>query len=286
MPSFEELGIDRLRSALSFLEREPLRNLRIIWALRRWGLFNLGLPEQGRYLTCGDSGGITGLIFLNNLGLLRWEAGGGNATRLVECAVSAWGEPEALAGPEKDVEAVLKHLDALAGRVEHVEKERSLYLRDGDLRPVPGPARIACEDDLEDLVELEREMQRELLGSRAAGWVIRSQLRRAVEDGVASVVRWKGKAVAKAEMDACTPGANELGGVYTLPRYRRRGLASSACSLICQASLAGGRTVRLETQRENEAALSFYTRLGFRELWPHLFVRIITDDRQSASRKR
>ncbi|MFW6113650.1 MAG: GNAT family N-acetyltransferase [Actinomycetota bacterium] len=274
MFSIEELGINEVKAALTFLEREPVRNLRIIWALRRWGLFNLGLPEQGRCLASGDSGRIKGLLFINNQGLWRWSADRDTSLRLIESAVNVWGEPEALAGPEDEVEAVLEYLGALPGCIEHAEREISLILVAGNFSPVSGRARKAGEDDLPDLVKLEKGLQEELLGCRSAEWVIRSHMRRTIEDDASSLVRWNGKAVAKAAMEAQTPGADELGGVYTLPGYRRRGFASSACSLLCRLSLSEGKKIRLETQRDNAAALDFYRRLGFHELFNHLFIRL------------
>jgi len=273
LPGFEELGPGREGQALSFLESDPVRNLRIIWALRRWGLFNIGLPEQGRCLAYEKGGRIDGLLFSDNLGMWRPAASGDVAVEIAEGALSAWGGPDALAGTEAEVEELLCRVKALAGAIEHIERETSLLLIPGDFHPVVGEARMASEDDLEDLVDLERELQVELLGSCAATWVIRSQMRRAVEEGTAALVRYGGEAVSKAAMEAVTPGADELGGVFTRPDYRRRGFASAACSLVCALSLAGGKKVRLETQRENRAALCFYRRLGFRELWPHIVVR-------------
>jgi ribosomal protein S18 acetylase RimI-like enzyme len=269
----EELGIGQERGALDFLDRDPVRNLRIIWALRRWGLLDLGLAEQGRYLTARGSEGILGILFLNNHGMMRLAARGEVARALAERALSLWGIPHVLAGPEEEVEGLLSVVDELAHAVEHREEEISLTLSARDFIPYWGRAEPAGEDDLDDLVGLERMLHVELLGSCAEGWILRSQLRRSLEEASAALVRWDGRAAAKAEIEATTPLADELGGVYTVPELRRRGFAAAACSLVCRASLEGGKMVRLETQRDNAAAAGLYARLGFRELWPHLAVR-------------
>ncbi len=270
---YEELGYGQEEEALAFLGCDPVRHLRIIWALRNWGLFNLGMPEQGHYLAARGERGIEGILFLGNLGLWRLAARGDTARGLAEEALGRWGIPEVLAGTEDEVESLLHGVDALAKRIAYREREVSLALNADDFRPRPGGARLAREEDIGDLVELEGMMQEELMGSRAAAWVIRSQITRAVERGLAALVEREGKVVAKAAIEASTPGADELGGVYAVPAWRRRGLASAACTLLCESSLARGKKVRLETQRDNRAARRFYDGLGFRLLWPHLAVR-------------
>jgi len=124
----EELEFGQEREALAFLEREPVRNLRMVWALRRWGLFNLGLAEQGRYLAARGREGIRGMLMLNNQGMLRVAARGDVARELVERALSSWGIPEVLAGPEEEIEEILGAVKELMEAVEHREEEVSLAL--------------------------------------------------------------------------------------------------------------------------------------------------------------
>ncbi len=268
-----ELELGRMVEALEFLERDAFGNLRMVWALRRWGLFDMGLAEQGRYLAARDGDVLAGILFHNNLGVWRVAAPRAVARGLAERALELWGPPSLLAGPEEEVDGLLDALPELRHRVEHREEEVTMALYPPAALPDHAPAVPAREEDLDDLVRLESMLHRELLGSDAEEWVLRSQMLRAVDEGAAAVVRSEGMAVAKAEMEAMTPGADELGGVYVVPGYRRRGFALSACALVCSSSLGKGRAVRLETQRDNEAAIALYRKLGFTVRGPHLAVR-------------
>lgn len=270
----EELELGCELEVLGFLERDSFGNLRIIWALRRWGLFDMGLAEQGRYLVARVGREVRGVLFHNNLGIWRLAAPAEVARELAERALGLWGSPALLAGPQEGVDALLAALPELRDRVEHREEEVTMALpRDAGLAE-DGVALKAGEEDLDDLVRLEGMLHRELLGGVPEDWVLRSQMLRAVEEEAAAVVRVEGRAVAKAEMEAITPGADELGGVYVMPGFRRRGYALSACALVCAGSLRKGKEVRLETQRDNAAAIGLYRKLGFTAHGPHLAVRL------------
>ena len=286
------------RELLAFLERDPVANLRLVWAVRRWGLFNLGLAEQGAFLAARHGGRIRGVLFRDNLGIWRLAAGEEEAGILARAALDLWGPPEAVAGKGEEVEYLLAGFPELSRRVRRREEEVTLVLERGRFAPrgselvrVAGEedlwwrrtsggtcsprselVRVAGEEDLDSLVRLERAFQLEYLGSVSRDWEIRLRMLRLAEAGAAAIALWEGRVAAKAEMEAVTPRADELGGVYTLPDYRRRGLAAAACSLLCGRSLARGKVVRLEARRDNYAALSLYRGLGFRDLWPHVVV--------------
>ncbi len=268
---FEELRPGQEREALDFLERDAVKNLRMVYALRRWGLFNLGLAEQGRFLAARSEGLIRGLLFRDNLGLWRLAAEESLVSGLVRAALDIWGPPRAMAGRRTEVEGVLAEFRELSGSVRRREEEITLLLRMEDFAP-RGPERAeeAREEDVESLVKLEMSFQLEYLGAVSRDWEIRLRTLRLVESRALALARGEGRPVAKAEMEAMTPLADELGGVYTLPEFRRRGLAAAVCSLLCARSLSLGKVVRLEARADNVPALSLYRGLGFKELWPHL----------------
>ncbi len=273
----EELVPGDEEELLVFLEGEAVKNLRLVWAVRRWGLFNLGLAEQGSFLAVRSGGEMRGVLFRDNQGLWRIAAEGEWAVELVRATLDGWGMPEALAGRRDEVESLLGRFRELGEAVARREEEVALVLAAEDFVPRGRErAEQAEAEDLEALVGLERALQWDLLGNVSKEWAVRLQMLRLVEEGASAVVRDGGRVVAKAELEAMTPLADELGGVYTSPDYRRRGYAAAACSLLCSRSLSRGRTVRLETRSDNFAAITLYRGLGFRELWPHLVVSFRT----------
>ncbi len=259
---------------LEFLERDPLRNLRIVYPLRRYGLLNLGFPEQGLCLVLSKKGEVGGVLFWDNLGLVRWSAPRIEAEALMEAALERWGCPQALAGEEGEVAHLLDRFPELRREVEHVEEEVSMILEPHAFRGPDGGAELARGEDLREWMELEREMQVEILGRAASARVLRREARLLLGEGRAFLVREDGKAVSKAALEAVTPAADELGGVYTRKSHRGRGYALSACGAACASSLSRGKRVRLETQRDNLPAISLYRRLGFVTMWNHLVVRL------------
>lgn len=266
---------------LAFLEREPVRNLRIVYPLRRYGFLNLGLPEQGSYLVLRRGGAVRGVLFRDNLGLVRWYAAKQEAEVLMEGALERWGMPLALAGEEGETVYLVDRFPELQERVEHWEEELSMVLEPTAFRGPEDGADRAGEGDLLDWIELEKELQLELLGSSSSTHVLRREARMLLEEGRAFLVREGGKAVSKAALEAVSPAADELGGVFTRKHHRGKGYALLACGTACARSLSLGKRVRLETQRDNRAAISLYRRLGFVPLWDHLVVRLRSGDRYS-----
>jgi GNAT superfamily N-acetyltransferase len=262
---------------LDYLERDPVRNLRMVYPLRRFGLFNLGLPEQGSFLVLRINDAVRGVLFRDNLGLVRWCPGGKEAEVLLEGSMELWGFPGALVGEEEETDSLLSRFPEVRRRVEHVEEEASMLLHPRAFR-LPQErlerAALASDGDLEDWIELEKQLQSELLGCSVSTHLLRREARVLLEEGRAFVVREGGRAVSKAALEAVTPAADELGGVFTRMECRRKGHALSACAAACALSVGRGRWVRLETQRDNHAAISLYMRLGFTTLWHHLVVRL------------
>lgn len=93
---------------------------------------------------------------------------------------------------------------------------------------------------------------------------IRMVLERALYTGrVTALVDERGVPVAKAALNAVGYEYVQIGGVYTAPKWRRRGCARRLVGNVCRAMLCAGRHIVLYVREENTAALRLYQGLGF-----------------------
>jgi predicted GNAT family acetyltransferase len=91
----------------------------------------------------------------------------------------------------------------------------------------------------------------------------RSLLRRSLREQIVYVAEIRGKPVAKAGTNAQGFGADQIGGVFTVPRLRGTGLGRTVMTALLDDI---GRTKThacLFVKKENVAACRLYERLGF-----------------------
>lgn len=253
------------RMAIEFLQQDPYRNIWTIASLKRYGAFNLGLPEQGSFYGCFDmSGRLQGLLYCNNLGFWRFHAGSGeDLSALLGAAVEDGRKPVSITG---DPEVLWKALEIKTWLelVEESEREVIYVLRRESFKPASeGKARFASAGDLEEMVELEKGLQVHLLGRAADSSFLRQRILEVVEKGRAAVYPDGDGLAAKAELEVEIDGLSQLSGVFTHPPVRHRGAGRAVCRLLCALALSEGREVCLETQEENQLALALYSGLGF-----------------------
>jgi ribosomal protein S18 acetylase RimI-like enzyme len=68
------------------------------------------------------------------------------------------------------------------------------------------------------------------------------------------------------------PGLWFIGGVYTDPSHRRRGLARSVVGQLVEVAREQGADSALQVRADNEAALRVYTHLGFRREYTRVWI--------------
>ena len=143
-------------------------------------------------------------------------------------------------------------------RAAKLSEEELMRLDGADFRPQPPPAgvevRRATLDDLPALAAHYRD----------AGSMSRSPLgvERPLRDTQVWVALEQGQVSASALTNAETRALGMVGGVYTLPARRGRGLAQAVCSALCAALLAAGKMPVLYWASPDAGAV--YRKLGFR----------------------
>jgi hypothetical protein len=130
-------------------------------------------------------------------------------------------------------------------------------------------ARYAVPRDLDKLVPACAAMHKEEVGidpleRDAAGY--RERIRELVERKRSIVRIVDGVIASKCELSAATPEAAQLMGVWTDPRFRRRGLSRSLLKEVCGHLARKEKTVTLFVNDFNAPAIRLYESLGFRKI--------------------
>jgi predicted GNAT family acetyltransferase len=130
-------------------------------------------------------------------------------------------------------------------------------------------ARYATMRDLELLVPACAAMHREEVGidpleRDAAGY--RERVRELIEQKRSVIRVVDGEIAAKSEYSAVTTETVQLMGVWTNPRFRRRGYARALLREVCGHCAQKGKTVTLFVNDFNLPAIALYEDLGFQRI--------------------
>jgi predicted GNAT family acetyltransferase len=251
--------------AVALLMRDPAHNLYMLGNLETLGLGDPICAFWGDFGQHGAPGSLRGLA---NRYMVNWGVYG--AADADWPALAGLLDADAGAARLQDNPGGVPSLLPLLARhrAARVEEEELVQLDAADFRPQPAPpgveVRRATLDDLPELVALYRD----------AGSMSRSPLgvERPLRDTQVWVALRDGRIAAAALTNAETGALAMVGGVYTPPFQRGRGLSQAVCSALCAALLASGKTPVLYW--ENPAAGAVYRKLGFRAvgLWRSVWL--------------
>jgi predicted GNAT family acetyltransferase len=138
----------------------------------------------------------------------------------------------------------------------------------------PGPRadlvlRRATAADLDDLMPLQESYEREEVLTSVHSFqraACRASLARALERQLIFAAWEDGIAVAKAGTNARGFGVDQVGGVYTMPERRGRGLAFDLMEFLLAAIRDQGKRPALFVKPHNAPARALYRNLGFEDI--------------------
>jgi len=269
--SIRTLSEEDVRSALEFLERDPLINVYLISRVLEERMLAASQMVIVRY-----NGAIVLVASLATNIVLAGDPSIPN--EITVAAVSLVGDRilqrmlpvRAIISPATLVEQLWLDLRRHLDPPTVVRMNQPVYAITRRLDfPDLTEARYSTLRDIDHLVPACAAMHREEVGidplqRDAAGY--RERIRELIEKKRSVIRVVDGVIASKCEYSAVTNAAVQLMGVWTDPRYRRRGLAESTLREVCGHLFRKGKTVTLFVNDFNTPAIGLYESLGFQRI--------------------
>ncbi len=269
--SIRSLSDDDAGPALNFLRRDPLVNVYLISRLLEERFVSATQTVEVRY--------NRDIVLVASLATNIVMASDPDAPReITDAAIAVVAERiltrmlpvRAIISPAMLVDALWKRLHSQLDPPTVIRMSQPVYAIAGRLDfPDLKQARYSVLRDLDALVPACAAMHKEEVGidpleRDAPGY--RERIRELV-DKKRSIIRMQSKTIiAKCEFSAVTPDAVQLMGVWTDPRYRRRGLGRELLREVCGHMARKGRSVTLFVNDFNHPAITLYESLGFKRI--------------------
>ncbi|HEV7766606.1 MAG TPA: GNAT family N-acetyltransferase [Thermoanaerobaculia bacterium] len=269
--SLRLLSDDDFKGALEFLQRDPLINVYLISRLIEERTLAATQIAVVRY-----NGAIVLVASLATNIVLAGDPSISND--ITDCAVALIAERiltrmlpvRAIISPATLVESLWNLIRLRIDPPTVVRMNQPIYaIRKRVDYPDLDTARYSTLRDLEQLVPACAAMHREEVGidpmdRDAFGY--RERIRELVEKKRSVIRTMDGLIASKCEYSAVTPDTVQLMGVWTDPRYRRRGLSQDLIREVCGHLFHKGKTVTLFVNDFNRPAIALYESLGFQQI--------------------
>jgi predicted GNAT family acetyltransferase len=128
------------------------------------------------------------------------------------------------------------------------------------LRP-PSPEDISELMPLQEMYEKEEVLPSEELFNPDTAC---RYLKNTIKQQISVVCECRGKIVSKANTNGSGINCTQIGGVFTIPEYRNRGICRLVTGKLTEKILDGGKKPSLFVKQENKPAISVYIKLGFK----------------------
>jgi predicted GNAT family acetyltransferase len=269
--SLRLLSDDDFKGALEFLQRDPLINVYLVSRLLEERTLAASQIAVIRY-----NGAIVLVVSLATNIVLAGDPS--VADDITETAIALVADRiltrmlpvRAIISPAHLVESLWTMLRLRLDPPTVVRMNQPIYALPKTLAfPDLTRGRYSTVRDLEQLVPACAAMHKEEVGidpmeRDAVGY--RERIRELIEKKRSVILMEDGVIGAKCEYSAVTPDSVQLMGVWTHPRYRRRGLSRALLSEVCGHLSRKEKTVTLFVNDFNTPAIALYESLGFQRI--------------------
>jgi predicted GNAT family acetyltransferase len=269
--SIRTLSEDGIEPALEFLRRDPLINVYLIARLLEERALAASQMVEVRF--------NRDIVLIASLATnIVVGTAPGTPRDIMESAIAVVADRiimrmlpvRAIISPSNLVEELWKQLRSRVDPPTVIRMTQPIYAIRRRLDfPDLHDCRFSTMRDLDALVPACAAMHKEEVGidplDRDAGGY-RERIRELIERKRSVIRVLDGAIVAKCEFSAVTDEAVQLMGVWTQPRYRRRGLMQLALREICGHLFRRGKTVTLFVNDFNKPAIVLYESLGFQRI--------------------
>ncbi len=269
--SIRTLSEDGIEPALAFLRRDPLVNVYLIARLLEERTLAASQMIEVRFNR--DVVLIASLatnIVLGTAPATPRDVTESAVAVVADRIITRMLPVRAIISPANLVDELWKHLRNRVDPPTVIRMTQPIYAMRRRLDfPDLHDSRYSTLRDLEALVPACAAMHKEEVGidpleRDASGY--RERIRELIERKRSIIRVVDGAIVAKCEFSALTDEAVQLMGVWTHPRYRRRGLMRASLREICGHLFRKGKTVTLFVNDFNQPAITLYESLGFQRI--------------------
>jgi len=269
--SIRTLSEDGIEPALAFLRRDPLVNVYLIARLLEERTLAASQMIEVRFNR--DIVLIASLatnIVLGTAPATPRDVTESAVAVVADRIITRMLPVRAIISPANLVDELWKHLRNRVDPPTVIRMTQPIYAMRRRLDfPDLHDSRYSTLRDLEALVPACAAMHKEEVGidpleRDASGY--RERIRELIERKRSIIRVVDGAIVAKCEFSALTDEAVQLMGVWTHPRYRRRGLMRASLREICGHLFRKGKTVTLFVNDFNQPAITLYESLGFQRI--------------------
>jgi hypothetical protein len=269
--SLRLLSEDDFKGALEFLQRDPLINVylvsRLIEERALAGTQMAVIRYNGAIVLVASL--ATNIVLAGDRSMPK-DITAAAVSLVADRILTRMLPVRAIISPAELVEALWSELRTRLDPPTVVRMNQPVYA----IRRQPGfpdlqLARYSTMRDLDPLVPACAAMHREEVGidpmeRDAVGY--RERIRELIEKKRSIIRVVDGQIASKCEYSAVTNDAVQLMGVWTHPRYRRRGLSRELLTEVCGHLFTKGKTVTLFVNDFNTPAIALYESLGFQRI--------------------